>query len=129
MSRAVLDIVDVIAIVTDQSLAGMRDTQRLLKLVSCMPGEAKCMVVANRVGGTPGEVGRADFERGIEAKIAVAVPFDLKAAAGAAQLGKPFGDVARAPKTLAELQALTLILGGADAKPAAPRFLSRVLRK
>ena len=129
LSREVLKAADVIAVVTDQSLTGMRDTHRLLKLASSAFREAKCLVIANGAGADLAEVGRADFERGIETRVAVSIPFDAKAAVAAAQLGKAFCEVARSPRTVAELQALALALGGSPAQATTPSLLSRVLRK
>ena len=129
VSRKVFDLADVVAIVTDRSLSGMRDTQRLLKLVQGSAAKSKCVVVANRVGGVAGEIAVADFERGIEAKIAVSISSDAKAALLSAQLGKPFAEVAKAPKTIAELQTFVQALVGAETSVQTTSLLSRILRK
>jgi pilus assembly protein CpaE len=78
------------------------------------------------VGGVAGEVGRADFERGIGGKIAYAVPYDAKAAIAAAEQAKPFVEVAKAGKAGKELEFLALGLAGAPAPPA-QSLLKRIL--
>ena len=128
LSRQVLAAADTIVVITDQSLPAMRDTRRLLNLAKAQEGGARTLVIANRVGGVAGEVGRADFERGIAAKIDISVPFDAKAAVAAAERGKSLADVARNPATLAALQSVAAGLMGATA-PVKPSLLARLLSK
>jgi pilus assembly protein CpaE len=128
LNRHVLGIADVIGVVTEQSLTAMRDTQRLLGLIKGMRADANIAVIANRVGGIAGEVGRADFERGIGARIDFTVPFDPKAAAAAAERAKALVTVTRDAKTAAELKKLAVLLAGTT--PAKkPSFMKRILRK
>ncbi len=121
-SRQILGVADVVAIVADQSLASMRDTQRLLALVKGMRNDARCVVIANRVGGVAGEVGRADFEAGIGAKIAYTISYDMKAAVTSAEMAKAFVEVAHNAKTLSDLRSMALGLMGPEAKPAGSRI-------
>jgi pilus assembly protein CpaE len=113
LTRHALAIADAIGIVSEQSLPAMRDTQRLLALVKSMRADAQALVIANRVGGIAGEIGRADFERGIGAKVDFSVPADTKAAIAAAERAKAFAEVARDAKCLAELRRLATALTGA----------------
>jgi pilus assembly protein CpaE len=113
LGRHALGIADVVCIVSEQSLPAMRDTQRLLSLIKAMRSDAKTVVVANRVGGIPAEVGRTDFERGIGAKVDFAIPVDIKGATAAAERAKAFVDVAREARTQNELRKLGAALGGA----------------
>jgi pilus assembly protein CpaE len=122
LSRQVLAAADVIAIVTDLSLPAMRDTRRLLLLAKAQRPRVQTLVIANRVTGAAGEVGRADFERGIGAKIDVVVPFDAKAATAAAERGRTFGEAARAPATLAAVRSLAAAMSGAPAATKASLF-------
>ena len=128
LGRYVLSVADLVVVVTDRSLAGMRDTQRLLALVRNMRGEANTLVVANRVGGVAGEVGQPDFERGIGAKIAFSVPFDGKAAVAAAERAKALVEVARNSKTATELRNLAAGLAGGAERPK-PSFIKRLIGK
>ncbi len=128
LSRHVLARADVVGIVTEQSLPAMRDTQRLLALFKGLRPGGKTMVIANRVGGVSGEVGRVDFERGIGAKIDFSIPFDTKTAIAAAERAKAFIDVARDAKTAAALRELATELSGAG-RPAKASLLKRMLGK
>src|SRR3546814_16182404 len=63
------DVQSVVA-VTDLSLAGTRDTIRLLAWLRSNAPAAKITVVANRVAtGTASEVSRRDFERSEERRV------------------------------------------------------------
>ena len=128
LSRQVLAVADMIVIVTDQSLPAMRDTRRLLTLAKTQKGGAHTLVIANRVGGVAGEVGRADFERGIGVKVDVSVPYDATAAVAAAERGKTLADVARNPATVGALRALAACLMGA-ATPAKTSLFDRLMGK
>ena len=125
LTRHVLALADVVGVVTDQSLAGMRDTQRVIGLVKSLNPAARCLVIANRVGGVPGEIGRSEFEKAIGGRIAISVSADPKAALAAAQFGKAFVDVARNARTTTELQGLAACLAGAEtaAPPARAKGL------
>lgn len=126
LARQVLASADVIAIVTDLSLPGMRDTRRLLALAKGQRPLVQTLVIANRVAGASGEVSRADFERGVGVKIDVVIPLDAKAAAAAVERGRIFAESARSQPTLAALQSLSSALTGAPAA-AKPSLLNRLL--
>jgi pilus assembly protein CpaE len=126
LTRQAMACADVIAVVTDLSLAGMRDTQRLMAMIANAHAGAKTMIVANRVGGVAGEVAVSDFERGVGAKVAHLIPYDRPAAIAAAEGAKPLIDVARNPKTVAALRSLALSFSGGEA-PAPTSLLKRVL--
>ena len=58
-----------IVLVSEPSLAGMRDTQRLVKLFANGAPKAELSIVLNRVGANKGaELSRGDFEAGAESK-------------------------------------------------------------
>ena len=128
LTRQAVVCADVIGVVTDLSLAGMRDTQRVLAMIAHAHGGAKTMVVANRVGGVAGEIAVRDFERGIGAKIAHSIPYDRAAAVAAAEGAKPLIDVARNPKTVAALRSFAQSFSdGVEAAPQSTSLLKRVL--
>jgi pilus assembly protein CpaE len=126
LTRQAMACADMIAVVTDLSLAGMRDTQRLMAMIAGAHAGAKAMIVANRVGGVAGEVAVADFERGVGTKVAHLIPYDRPAAIAAAEGAKPLIEVARNPKTLAALRNLALGFSGVETPPPAS-LLKRVL--
>jgi pilus assembly protein CpaE len=126
LCRQVLAAADVIAIVTDLSLPAMRDTRRLLLLAKAQRSRVQTLVIANRVAGSAGEVGRADFERGIGDKVDVVVPLDVKAAAAAAERGRTFAEAARNPATLSALRGLAAAMTGVPAV-SKPSLVNRLL--
>lgn len=76
--------------VTDLSLAGMRDTLRLVQFV--LQGNAACQVtiVANRVGEyREGEIAVSEFEKAIGRKVDIKIAFDPKSVTSAMNIGKP----------------------------------------
>ena len=90
--------VNVVALVSEMTLASARDTIRILSwLKSNAPG-ATPLIVANKVQPGATEITKADFEASIERKINFTVPFDLKAATNAAKLGQTFADANRSAK-------------------------------
>lgn len=128
--RAALAQADMVGVVTDLSLPGMRDTQRLLGLLAALRGDAATLVIGNRLGAVAGEVPRAEFERGIGRKLDVAVPADPKAAAAAAEQGKALLAVARQGPAAAELRRLVQAFAGETAEaPAKEPLLKRLLGK
>jgi len=79
-----------LVIVTDLSLAGMRDTLRLVQFA--LQGNAACQVsiVVNRVGEyRDGEIAVSEFEKAIGRKVDLRIPFDPKNVTSAMNIGKP----------------------------------------
>ena len=107
---------EVILVVTDQTLAGTRDTIRLLGWLKAEASSAKLYVVSNRVSTSPApEVSRQDFEASIERKIDVVVPLDTRMAVSAATQGKCLAAVAKGTRTGAVFdQILALVSGDTD---------------
>jgi pilus assembly protein CpaE len=97
-----------IIIASDPSLAGMRDTMRLSALLKKTAANVEITVVLNRVGASrTGELGRADFEKGAEAKVDQVIPIDVKAFAAGTAAGKPVVKVAGNSQAAGALRALT----------------------
>lgn len=90
--------VNVVAVTTELTLAGARDSIRLISWLKSNAPHAKLLVVANKVQAAMAEISKKDFETSIEAKVDYMIPYDLKAAVGAAKLGKPFVDAGRTSK-------------------------------
>lgn len=85
-----LSDVNVVAVVTELTLASARDAIRILAWLRVNAAHTQPMVIANRVQAGNGEISRADFEASIERKIDFLVPYDMKAAMSAAKLGQTF---------------------------------------
>jgi pilus assembly protein CpaE len=118
-----------IVLVSEPSLAGMRDTQRLVKLFTSLAPKAELSVVLNRVGANRGaELNLADFEAGAETKASIVVPFEPKILAATAGTGRPLAKVASGAKSTAALRALTARAGGSQQQRSAqPPFWQKWL--
>lgn len=104
------------ALVSDPSLAGLRDTKRLAKLLKRDAATPDVAVVLNRVGAAKGgELGLGDFERGLEEKVSCLIPFDAKAAATSAVAGTPLVQAAPRAKPSQAMRKLACRLSAAEA--------------
>ncbi|MFO1067236.1 MAG: AAA family ATPase [Geminicoccaceae bacterium] len=104
----VLQAVSNLVVVTDLSLAGMRDTLRIMSLLPGTNAACQLAIVVNRAGEhRQGEIGRSEFEKGIGRKVDLVVPFDGRAVAAAMNVGQPLasgnGATARSVAALADL--------------------------
>ena len=93
-----LQEVNVMALVTEMTLASARDTIRILSWLKTNAPNVQPIVIAHKVQQGAAESSKADFEASIERKINFTVPYDQKAAITAAKLGQTFVDANRASK-------------------------------
>ncbi|MGD9509901.1 MAG: CpaE family protein [Geminicoccaceae bacterium] len=104
-------------LVTDLSLAGMRDTRRPLTLLPTANAACQITVVANRIGEhREGEIARKEFEAAIGRPIDVLVPFDARSVAAATNVGRPVVDQ-RGKVAAAIQQVMERITGNPAAAP------------
>lgn len=88
--QSVLAQSDVIVLVSELSLAGIRDTARIRSFLRSNGITAECLVVAAKVGKSgKGQVDRATFERGVETKLAHVFPEAHALMSEAANTGRP----------------------------------------
>jgi pilus assembly protein CpaE len=90
--------VNVAVVVCELTLASARDAIRLLAWLKANAPSCQTIVVANKVQAGGVEISRKDFESSIERSIDLLIPFDSKATAQAAKLGKPLVDSVRSSK-------------------------------
>nr|WP_166177238.1 pilus assembly protein CpaE [Altererythrobacter segetis] len=90
--------VNVMALVTEMTLASARDTIRILSWLKANAPGVNPLVIANKVQTGVAEISKADFEASIERKINFLIPYDQKAAVNAAKLGQTFADANRSSK-------------------------------
>ncbi|QYJ08005.1 pilus assembly protein CpaE [Qipengyuania flava] len=110
-----LNDVNVVVLATEMSLASARDTIRILSWLKTNAPHAEVLIVANKVQPGAAEISKADFEASIERKIDILIPFDQKAAANAAKLGKTFVDANGGSKATAAIKQLsTRVIGAGD---------------
>jgi pilus assembly protein CpaE len=111
-----LSEVNVMALVTEMTLASARDTIRILSWLKANAPGVNPIVVANKVQTGATEISRADFEASIERKINFLIPYDQKAAINAAKLGQTFVDANRSSKSGAAIRdvAKAILVSGED---------------
>lgn len=113
---AILASAHTVAIVTDMSLAGLRDTVRIRNIVRKAAPEAQVQVIVNRRGlHKNAEMTEVDFERNLEDKIGFVVPEDAKAANNAAG-GRPIAEANRGGKAGSVLREIAAVLRGVSAQ-------------
>ena len=77
-------------LISDFSLASMRDTMRTLNILPTLNAACDCIVVVSRAGEHKnGEMPRSEFEKGIGRKADFILPFDAKTVAAATNFGQP----------------------------------------
>jgi pilus assembly protein CpaE len=115
-----LQDVNVVVVVCELTLASARDAIRLLAWLKSNAPSCQTFVVANRVQTGGLEISRKDFESSIERGIDLLIPFDPKATAQAAKLGKPIVDAVRSSKVSSGIVSLTEMIkaSGATEEPA-----------
>jgi pilus assembly protein CpaE len=102
-------------VVVEFTLAATRDAIRILSWLKANAPQSRIIVVANKcVSGAAQEISRSEFEKSIERKVDVVVPFDAKAATQAAKLGQPLAKIAGAKITQPLAQLVDLALATVD---------------
>jgi pilus assembly protein CpaE len=102
-----------IVVVTDLTLASLRDVLRIQQQIQQLAPTANVLIVANRFGSKDAALPRDEFERALGRKVDVILPEDFKAAQQAASAGKPLSAVAPSSKTSAALKDLVSRFGQA----------------
>lgn len=96
-----------VVLVSDPTLAGMRDAMRLSKLVKKVAGQSELSIVVNRVGNSKsGELAIGDFESGAELGVDIQIPYDCKTSVLAEGAGKTAAYVGRKTRMVRSLRQL-----------------------
>lgn len=93
--REVLTVASDVVLVTDFSLASLRDTMRLRELIRLSAPSAKLRIVGSRVASSKGHLADRDFEGALKTKFDAVIPFDPSAVSKSANIGKPLPQVAK----------------------------------
>lgn len=93
--REVLTLATDILLITDFSLASLRDILRLRELIRLSAPSAKLRVIGCQVTNSKGHLSDRDFESGLKSKLDGVIPFDPSSVAKSANAGKPLPLVAR----------------------------------
>ncbi len=102
----VLQAASRIILVTDLSLASLRDSIRILSMIEESAGGTPVTVVANRTGGKAESMNKADFQRTLGRAINHLIPEDRKAMKQAADSGKPLPVAAKSSRAVAEMRTI-----------------------
>ncbi len=125
--KQVLGQASTIVIVTDFSIAGVRDSGRLFSLAQKLAPGARRLVVGNRTGtGRKGDLTRAEIEKALGLTMACVIPEDPVAVPQAINSGKPVPASAPSSPVTAALRELATQVDG-ESKAARPGLLSRLL--
>lgn len=100
-----------VIIVSELTLHGLRDCNRLLKLLSFRNPAARIHVVANRVPSQP-EVTVKEFEAGLENKLRCVLPLDIKAVTRAGFRGHPLASTEPKHRLVQSLYGLAKEMAG-----------------
>jgi pilus assembly protein CpaE len=109
-ARALTAATDII-LVTDFTLAGLRDAIRIHAQTQQLASNAQFILVANRCVHKDAALARSEFERALGHKVDIVLPEDAKAAQQAASAGKPLSAAVPSSKTTAALRQLTSRIG------------------
>jgi pilus assembly protein CpaE len=114
-SRHVITAADAFVVVTDLSLAGLRDALRLMDLAKRIGSKAAPIMVASQVGAPHrGEISQREFERGLGQSLDHLISYDPKAAVAMARQGKALPVAARNSKVAEEMLSLAQRLSGRE---------------
>lgn len=104
-----------VVLVSDVTLAGARDTIRLLSWFKQNVPGARVVLIANKFQSAIGELSRKEFESSIERAIDITIPFDPKLVSQAAKLGKSYAELCKGTKASQTWSSLMrIIVDGAD---------------
>lgn len=105
-----------IVLVTELSLAGIRDTLRFRNALKSLECTGTITVVASRTGATrTGQISAEAFEKGAQVKIDLMIPEDAKIVTEAANGGKAIGAISRQAPITKALHSLAVKLVGIGA--------------
>lgn len=119
-----------IVLISELSLAGIRDTLRIKNALAAIGCAATLTLAVSRfVPSRPGQVDGATFEKGAQMKIGLVIPEDSKTVGEAANTGKAIGAIAKNAEVTKALLALAGRLSGKSASEAdkKPGFLEGLL--
>ena len=114
-------------VVSDLTLAGMRDTMRIVNLFSNIGGNGDIGVIINHARRNKG-MPKGEFTKGVGCKVLAQLPEEPKALQ-AATVGKPLGQTAARGKYINELRKVTLDIAPTAKEPRRGLFSSRKASK
>jgi pilus assembly protein CpaE len=114
----VLGLATHVVLVTDMTLAGLRDAIRKMGVAQQAAPGARLFVVGSRVLSKDGNLNRAEFEKALGHRIDFLLPEEPKAVQTAATNGKPLAIAAKGSRLVGQLRLIAKEIGNAEAKKA-----------
>jgi len=119
-----------VIVVSSPSLAGMRDTMRMVKLVNTQSEGVDVAVAVNRISSEKGaELGIRDFEAGAGISIDVQIPNDAKTAIKAEGGGMTMAEANSGAKITAALRQLAEGVSGVEMPSSSSPLWRRLLNR
>lgn len=112
--RRILTQADHIILVTDLTLAGVRDVPRVVASIANLGSAAPISLVAGRVGDGSPQLPRATFERSIRTRVVELVPHDVAAANLSATKGKAMPEVAPESPVVDAMRRIVKLMTGEE---------------
>ncbi|WP_373086970.1 AAA family ATPase [Sneathiella sp.] len=110
---ALLASADTVILVSDQSLAGIRDINRITQAMTSLSTKGRIIKLISRVGvDRTAQVSKADFERGLNEKVDYVIPEDSKTLTVCANAGKAIGEIAAKSAIVKIMRALSADVSG-----------------
>lgn len=125
----VLKLATHVILVTDLTLASLRDSIRLLSMAEENAGGTPITVIANRAGGKHGAMSKADFQKTLGRQIDYLLPEDRKALKQAADTGKPLPVAAKSSRMVGGIRDIARKIAPAKGKAGKSRALWRWSKK
>ncbi len=117
MQRVVLSAASRVILVCDRSLPGLRDTIRLQTMIRERAPQTRLMLLDAGATGDRAGVGKSDFEKAVGKTLDGTIPYDVKAAAAAANSGQPLPLAAPRSAVTKELQQFVAGIAGPPRRP------------
>lgn len=118
-----------VALISEPSLGGLRDTVKLRGWFEKLVPEASVHVALNRMGATPGaELSAKDFETSANLKLACQIPLETRSAAAAIVECKPVVHAAPRGKAARALQELATTIAGEPVSRAGQPVWRRIVK-
>lgn len=115
--KPLIEMAGRIVLISDLTLAGIRDAGRILQMLEASGKKEEVMLVASRVGSErKAQVGKPQFEKGVKRKIDLVVPEDFKHVSASANAGRTVPAMAKGAPSAKAFQALAETVTGERAK-------------